>query len=125
MRITVACPESMISDANHLAMALAFSEADGRTFGEPNWKDADGNLYACASLIATDTWIAKAQSILTRPEWDKGNIIDAEKARRVHAALVFSLSPVLASPKRLTAIGGIDGLEAIAAMGLASAHQET
>jgi hypothetical protein len=34
------------------------------------------------------------------------------------AALVFALEPVAAVPGALTAIGGVDGVEALAAMGL-------
>jgi hypothetical protein len=118
LRITAACPVALMDDANHLAMCLAFSEADGNTCANPQWQDADGNLYAAASWEAREEWIAVAQGPLTRPEWDVGGIIDMDAANRAQAALVFSLTPVAASPTTLTALGGMDGLTALAAMGL-------
>ena len=44
IRITVACPEALIADANHLAMVLAQGPEDGETYGQPGWQDAEGNL---------------------------------------------------------------------------------
>lgn len=73
MRVTAACPEALIEDANHLAMCLAFSEADGETYRTPcGWQDAAGNRYSCVSFEARDEWLTAAQSPLVRPEWDTG-----------------------------------------------------
>lgn len=118
MRITCSCPEALVSDGNQLAMALGFSEADGETYRGLNWQDADGNLYAAASFEARDEWIIFAQAPLVRPAWDVNEIIDMVAAERARAALVFSTEVVLASPAALTAIGGMDGVAALAAMGL-------
>jgi hypothetical protein len=118
MRITVACPQDLTPDANHLAMCLALSEADGNTYGYPSWVDAGGNLYAAASFEASSGWIDFAQSPLQRPTWDTGEVIDMEAAERAQAALVFSTEAVIASSAALTAIGGMDGVGALAAMGL-------
>jgi hypothetical protein len=41
-----------------------------------------------------------------------------DAAGRAQAALVFALEPVVAVPGTLTAIGGMDGVEALQAMGL-------
>lgn len=117
MRVTVACPESLTDDANQLAMCLAFSEADGQTYRNLNWTDGK-TLYAAASFEARDEWVTAAQSPLTRPAWDVGEVIDLNAAKRAQAVLVFSLEPVAASPTAITAIGGIDGPEALASMGL-------
>jgi hypothetical protein len=46
------------------------------------------------------------------------SIIDMVAAGRAQAALVFDLEPVAAVPDKLTAIGGMDGVEALQAMGL-------
>jgi hypothetical protein len=118
VRITVACPEAMIPDGNHLAMVLAFGPPDGDTYRAPQWIDASGNRYAAASFVARPEWIVSAQSVLVRPEWDTNEIVDMDAAARAQAALVFALEPVPAQPDRLTALGGIDGLDALAAMGL-------
>ena len=118
LRLTIACPDALRDDANNLAMALGYRPDDAGTYVGLNWQDADGNLYACASLIVSDTFVSKAQSTLSRPAWDVDNIIDMDAARRAQAALVFSLTPVTAMPDKLTACAGDDALAVLAAMGL-------
>ena len=118
MRTTIACPAAWRPDANHFAMALGYGPSDAETYGELNWYDVDGNLYACASLIVSDTFVSKAQSTLSRPAWDVDNIIDMAGANRAQSALVFSLTPVTAMPDKLTACVGDDALATLAAMGL-------
>ena len=118
MRLTIACPATLRSDANQLAMVLGYGPSDAETYVALNWNDVDGNLYACASLPVSDTFTTAAQSGLQRPAWDVDNIIDMDAARRAQAALVFSLTPVTAMPDKLTACVGDDALATLAAMGL-------
>jgi len=118
MRLTIACPVTLRSDANQLAMVLGYGPDDAETYVALNWQDAAGNLYACASLTVSDTFTTAAQSGLQRPSWDVDNIIDMDAARRAQAALVFSLTPVMALPDNLTACAGDDALATLAAMGL-------
>ena len=118
LRLTIACPDALRDDANNLAMALGYRPDDAGTYVGLNWQDADGNLYACASLIVSDTFVSTAQSTLSRPAWDVDNIIDMAGANRAQAALVFSLTPVTAMPDKLTACVGDDALATLAAMGL-------
>jgi len=123
MRITAACPETLRGDANHFAMVMAFGPADALTYNALNWQDAEGNLYAAASFEARPEWVQAAQSSLSRPAWDIDQIIDMIAAARAQAALVFFVSdgetpPPQASTTALTAIGGMGGVEALAAMGL-------
>jgi hypothetical protein len=124
MRITVSCPQDLIPQANQLAMCLVFSEADGNTYGLPNWQDATGNLYAAASFLARPEWIDAAQSPLVRPEWDTEEIIDMDAAAEAQAALVYSTEAIAADPAKLTAIGGMEGIEALEAMGLVVISEE-
>ena len=124
LRLTIACPEALRDDANNLAMALGYRPDDAGTYVGLNWQDADGNLYACASLIVSDTFTTAAQSGLQRPSWDTDNIIDMDAARRAQAALVFSLDPVAAMPDKLTACVGDDALAVLAAMGLTQVEVE-
>lgn len=125
MRITAACPEALVSDANNLAMCLAYSAADGETYRLPcGWRDAEGNLYSAASWDASEEWIAAAQQPLVRPAWDTDEIIDMDAAARAQAALVFSMEPTGADPQVLTAIGGMEGPDAVAAMGLTQISEE-
>ena len=118
MRLTIACPAALRSDANNLAMVLGYGPADAKTYGGLNWQDADGNLYACTSLPVSDAFTTTAQSGLQRPAWDVDNIIDMAGANRAQAALVFSLTPVMVLPDKLTACAGDDALATLTAMGL-------
>jgi len=117
-RITAAAPEALVYSANQFAMCLGYSLADGLTFSNLNWQDANGGLYGCASWEASEEWLGKAQEPLERPSWDVDEVIDMVAAGKAQAALVVSTEPLLASPSNLTAINGMDGLTAIAAMGL-------
>ena len=122
IRITAAAPEQMMSDCNALAMAIAYSEADGLTYRAATWQDGQGNLYAAASWEARPEWVMAAQQPLTRPAWDTEQIIDMAAAGRAQAALVFWMAgetpAPAATPLALTAIGGMSGPDALAAMGL-------
>ena len=124
MRSTIACPEALRDDANQRAMVLGYRPDDAETYVALDWQDADGNLYACASLPVSGTFTTTAQSGLQRPAWDTDNIIDMDAARRVQAALVLSLTPVTAMPNKLTACAGDDALATLAAMGLTQVKVE-
>jgi hypothetical protein len=99
-------------------MVLGYGPDDAQTYIALNWQDAEGNLYACASLTVSDAFTTTAQSGLQRPAWDTDNIISMAGANRAQAALVFSLTPVTAMPDKLTACVGDDALATLAAMGL-------
>ena len=123
-RITAAAPEAMIPDCNQLAMCLAYSLADGLTYNGLNWVDPDGNLYAAASWEARDEWVDFAQAPLVRPSWDVDEVIDMEAAERAQAALIYSTVAIPATTTALTAIGGMDGVPALGAMGLTAVPQD-
>ena len=89
MRITIACPQAHIADANHLAMALGYSNADDQTYGGPTWQDANGNLYAVASLDVSPLFVHAAGSPLQRPEWDADSVVDMVAAGRAQARIVI------------------------------------
>ena len=118
MRITIACPDALRDDANNLAMVLGYGPSDAETYVALNWQDAGGTLYACASLIVSDTFTTTAQSGLQRPAWDTDSHVNMAGAGRAQAALVFSPTPVTAMPDKLTACTGDDALAVLAAMGL-------
>jgi hypothetical protein len=117
-RITAAAPEDLVFDSNQFAMCLGYSLADGLTFSNLNWQDANGGLYGCASWEASEEWLEKAQEPLVRPSWDVDEVIDMVAAERAQAALVVSTEAVAAYPAVLTAISGMQALDAIEAMGL-------
>ena len=124
MRLTIACPATLRSDANNLAMVLGYGPSDAEPYGSLNWQDADGNLYAVASLPVSDTFTTTAQSPLQRPAWDIDNTVNMAGANRAQSALVFSLTPVAAMPDKLTACVGDDALAVLAAMGLTQVEVE-
>jgi hypothetical protein len=118
MRITCSAPEALVYSANQYAMCLAYGPADGETYRGLSWVDSSGNLYAATSFEARDEWSIAAQAPLVRPAWDVDEIIDMVAAERGQAALVYGTEAILASPAALTAIAGLTGPEAVAAMGL-------
>ena len=124
MRLTIACPEALRDDANQIAMVLGYGPDDAETYGELNWQDADGNLYAVASLPVSDTFTTTAQTALQRPSWDTDSHVNMAGANRAQAALVFSPTPVAAMPDKLTACAGDDALATVAAMGLTQVEVE-
>jgi len=65
MRVTIATPEVLRDEANQLALATGLSSADVKTFGEPQWQDATGNLYSLSSGIVSDMYPQIAASDLT------------------------------------------------------------
>lgn len=103
LRVTLACPEAMMPDANQLALVLGESAADDGTFRAANQRDANGDLYATASTVATPTFQTKASGELVAP--DHAPDADLEAARRAQAALVIydPDNPVQASPDILWA----------------------
>lgn len=129
IRITVACPESLQGAAVQFARVMAGADA-GDTYATLTHLDAGGNRYAAASFEAPPEWIAAAQSPLARPDWDvEPHTINMAGADRAQAALVFWVAdgetpPPQASTTALTAIGGMDGPAALAAMGLVQAVNE-
>ena len=128
MRVTAACPDGLRYRGNHLAMALAQSEADGSTYGGLSWQDGDGNRYAMASFVARPEWFSAAQGTLSRPDWDTGEVIDMDAASAAQALMEFWTPdmpgfPPSARPDRIIAVGGISDREARASMGLTPGPQ--
>jgi len=130
MRLTIAVPSAHIDIANHYAMALGYSEADGLTYRNPSWEDADGNLYAVASLPVSEVFVGAATSPLVRPEWDGGEVIDMTKATQAQGLVVLWTPnendpyPPQANPIQIVATLGMSGREAISAMGLTPVPQD-
>ena len=120
--ILTAVPESLIPDANQLAMVLGEGPADVHTFGHLFHQDTAGTLYSVRTLWVPEPWASSVQAPLTRPEWDTDNLIDMEAAERAQAALVLSTEVIPASPAAITAIDGMSGDAAVEAMGLITAE---
>lgn len=111
IRLTFACPEAHILDANQLARVIGLSPDDDKTYGEPQYQDADGNLYAVASGLVESSFLITATSPLTEPEWGA----DMAAAQRAQALAALGES---AAPGHIAAIVGDDVSEALAFLGL-------
>ena len=120
--ILTAVPESLVSDANQLAMVLGEGPADALTFGHLFHQDTAGNLYSVRTLWVPEPWASSVQAPLTRPAWDTGNLIDMDAAERAQSALVLSTEVIPASPAAITALDGMSGDAAVEAMGLITAE---
>ena len=124
MRLTIATPAEYADIANHYAMVLGYSQADANTYSNKSWQDTQGNLYTCASLPVGVNFVTNATSALVRPEWDTEGIIDMTKAAQAQALVLLWVPndqdpyPPRATPAQIVAILGMDGLDAIDAMGL-------
>lgn len=113
-----AVPKDLIFAANQLAMVVGYSEADSLTFEAPRFQDAAGDEYSARSIWASTALIPALQAPLERPAWDSTGIIDMDAAAEAQAALVFPTEDPLATPSVITALVGMDGLQALAEMGL-------
>ena len=120
MRITIACPEELISDANQLSMVLGLTVNDVNTYGTPTHQDEDLVLYSAASFLASQVWIDKAKSPLVRPRWDEDNSIDMVAAKRAQQVLIIGEAASQAKIDKITACLGGDGVVTLASMGLSS-----
>jgi len=111
-------------------MVLGYGPADGITYSNVGYQDALGNLYACASLPVGDSFVSTATSPLERPEWDTEEVIDMDKAAQAQGLVLLWAPneddpyPPQANPSQITAILGMDGVAAVAAMGLTAINNE-
>lgn len=105
-RVTIACPESLVKDANELAKVLGFTEADGSTYQEIWYLDSKGNRYACPSMIVSAGFATKAFSSLKRPNWDKDTKVDLSAAERAQSLVRVSTqeNPLMADPDFIVAV---------------------
>lgn len=120
MRITIAVPDLLISDANQLAMVLGLTLNDVNTYGAAIYQDEDLSLYSAASFLASQAWINKAKSPLVRPLWDKDNLIDITAAKRAQQVFIISTTAIQAQSDKITACIGDNGVICLASMGLSS-----
>lgn len=117
IRITFACPEAFIPDANQLARVVGYSEADEQTYGEPQYQDADGNLYAVASGLVVDHFADAVSAPLQEPEWGA----DMDRARRAQALAALGQT---AASDHIAAVVGDDVQAALAFLGLEPTSRE-
>ncbi len=111
MRVTIACPEAMIADANQLARCLGLGPEDDQTYGAAIWRDAVGHSYAVASAIVGAGFTAAATSPLVVLPWGA----DMEAAARAQANIRIGGA---ADPAHLVAVFGDDVQSALTELGV-------
>lgn len=115
-RLTIACPEPMIADANQFARCTGRGPDDDMTFGDATWQDASGNLYSVSSGLVGLSYQQNATSALTEPEWG----CDMIAAQRAQAVVQVGGA---AAPGAIVAVfGDLDG--ALTELGLTRVPQE-
>jgi hypothetical protein len=121
--MTIAVPQSLIPQANQLALIAGESPDDVNTFTNANWQDADGNRYAVCSTVIKPIVLA----MLGHPI--EGGELQAEGAdmslaqQALDVAVMYS-DGVKATPDSIVIAIDIDPLEAFAAMGLVMVESE-
>ena len=110
IRLTIACPEAMIADANQFARCTGYGPDDDKTFGAATWQDASGNLYSVTSGLVKEVYQGNAMATLKRPDWD----CNMAAANRAQAKIKIGGA---ARPDNLVAVfGEVDA--ALAELGL-------
>jgi len=120
MRVTIACPESMMNDANAWCTAISHIPGDKHTFQHPVWVDTHGNKYAAASAIVPNDWLDNLTTTLTRPQWDTQPYdINMTGAARTQEHMRVTNTP--ATPTQITIMTHTNGRKALQAMQLTHA----
>ena len=111
MRITIAVHAPDRDDANAWARCLGEGPDDGPAFGEAIWPDSAGNLYALASGVFSEAFLARAEAPPVAPAWP----VDLVAATRAQALLALGAA---AAPGRIAAVIEEDPQAALAMLGL-------
>ena len=116
-RATIATPESLIADANKLALCLGESTQDERTFTVASYQDASGNLYAVASTVAKPIFAQIAGQPLQAPD----HAPDMDLAAATRSQALLQINGGIATPDVIAVILGgrlESSQDHIAALGL-------
>lgn len=119
----IACPAGLIPDGRQLARCIGQSAADEDTFAEVPRVAGAGALWSVAAGPVSEAWLAAATGYLTEPPWG----CDMDAARRAQALLLplnagGALLPL--DPSRICYVLGLEGVDAMAALGLTWVESE-
>jgi len=109
-RITIAVPENLTDDANHLAAIIGESPADINTFSICQYRDDGGGLYSVSSFVAKPSVLGAAVALPETPVFALN--VDRTKAQ---AAL-----DTLNQPGGIIMIVDVDPIMALEQMGLSA-----
>ena len=111
MRITIAVHAPDVADANAWARCLGEGPDDGPAFGAAIWPDSAGNLFAVASGVFSEAFLARADAPPVAPAWP----VDLVAATRAQALLARGAA---AAPGVIAAVIEEDPEVALAMLGL-------
>lgn len=117
MRVTIACPEGLVENANHLASCVGLCKEDAYTYNNIGWEDAEGTSYSVISAVVGESFFLFAEAELQEPLWGA----DVEKATQAQKALKFDQK---ASKDSLTVVVGEDVEAAIALLEVVRKKEE-
>lgn len=122
MRATIAVCETLMDEANALALVVGESDADADTFFYAAWEDANGNRFACASSIVEPSITDIKTRSLQAPDYAPDAGITAANAAQ-EALVIWSgegAKPQAQTGKITAYLHGdeLTALQAIADMGL-------
>ncbi|MCK8485390.1 hypothetical protein MUY21_15210 [Aliiroseovarius sp. S2029] len=121
IRITIACPEHLMSQANQFALCVGNSPADVQTFGAATWEDGAGERYALASLLAGVRFPQLAAAPLAAPahapDADIAGATQAQSVLRIWSPASTDSFPEV-GVDRLVAVIGLEAGLAIPLLGL-------
>lgn len=116
-RMTLAVPESLIPQANQLALIVGESADDVNTFTKASYQDAEGNKYAACSTVIKPIVL----SLLDTPLTDSPLQAEGADVEQAQAALdkvvVYSGSEKASADNIMCAIN-YDPLEFFASIGM-------
>ena len=115
IRITIACPENLIAEANQFALCVGNTPADAKTFGSATWEDGQGERFALASLLAGPHFPQVAADVVAASI--------AQAALQIWSPLSSESFPSL-SADLLVAVIGLDAALAIPLLGLSPVPTE-
>lgn len=127
IRITIACPENLIAEANQFALCVGNTPADAKTFGSATWEDGQGERFALASLLAGPHFPQVAAQPLRAPDHSQhADVVAAsiaQAALQIWSPLSSESFPSL-SADLLVAVIGLDAALAIPLLGLSPVPTE-
>lgn len=116
-RMTIVVPESLMSQANQLALIVGESSDDDKTFTTTDWQDKDGNLYAvCSTMIKPIVLSLLNTSLTDSPLQVEGaDLTQAQQA--LDKVVMYKQGDKLSTIKIMCAID-FEPLQAFSDMGL-------
>lgn len=124
-RMSLAVPQTLMPQANQLALIVGESEHDDKTFTSANWQDKDGNLYAvCSTAIKSVVLGLFGISLTDITLPDHASNADVVVAQQALDKVVMYKQGDKASPTSIMCAIDFEPLAAFEDMGLMTTNNE-